>query len=566
MSFPFRTDPVQGLLLRFGIATLLLCVFAAVTIPRTVAGTLLEYYFFHQDLWLLGGSGLALCLLSQIDLHGPPVPLRPWQVITATVLTSGLAYAGWFAIMECFPLSRDEVITDFATDYFERGHIAFAIPMTMRSLGDAMMPWAGARSVNGYLASTYMPVNSLLRAGAGLLGDRALAGPMLMIIGCAGLWASARRLWPDRADAACVALLLAVTSTQLVVTAMTPFAMTAHFALNALWIACYLRRDTFGHVAAISLGLLATGLHQVQFHILFVSGFIVWDYASGRRSTALLYLTACIGYLVFWDQFYARFLLDWMLGPPPPDTGPHFPFGALLKRYASRVGDLQPVSNLARFAAWQNILLLPLALAGARGLRDDQGQPTIAMAFAVSCTVGLLTMVYQGQGYGYRYWHGLLPCICLLAAGGWIRLSAERGGDMPARLLWIACGFALLFTMPVALAVSRTFLRPYAAAHRVLRAAPADFVLIDGRGGAFIEDLVRIEGQLARPIMLDLSYVPLPDIRRLCATSRVMVFDAFQARRLGIMTGGDAGKYERHLIASRALLKRLQCGTPVPIG
>lgn len=566
MSWLFRADPVQRLLLRSGIALLLLCLFAAVTIPRTVPNTLIDYYFFHQDVWLLGAAAVTLCVLSRLDLQGPPLALKPWYMIVATIVIAGLAYAGWFAVMERFPLSRDEILSDFAAGYLGQGHIAYAIPDDMRSLGEAMMPWTGTWAANGFLISCYLPVNALLRAGAGLLGDRALAGPLLLMLGCGGLWASARKIWPARRDAAIVAVLMALTSTQLVVTAMTPFAMTAHFALNAVWIAFYLRRDTLGHAVAIVIGLLATGLHQVQFHILFVSGFIVWDYASGRRATALLYLGACIGYLVFWDQLYARYLLALFLGPAPPDAGPHYPFAALLKRYAGRIGDLQPVSSFARFAGWQNILLIPLAWSGAQGLRDDEGRPTIAMAFALSCTVGLLSMVYQGQGYGYRYFHGLIPCFCLLAAAGWVRLSAMRGRPMPAALLWVACGFAVLATAPVALTLSHGFLHPYARAYRVLRAAPADVVLVDGRGGAFIEDLVRIDGPIARPILLDLSYVPLRDIRRLCATSRVMIFDAAQARPLGIRSGGDAGTYEPHLRASRTLLARLRCGAPVPIG
>ncbi len=558
-------DPLASLLLRSGISALVLCAVAAVTIARTVPDTLIDYYFFHQDLWLLGASGLMLCILSRFDLGARPLAVRTWHLAAAVLVVALLAYAGAYVVMERYAMSRDEVMASLAADHFQRGELARAVPAGLGSLADAMMPWAGARTANGIWTSSYLPGNALLRAGAGLLGDQFLEGPILLAVGCAGLWASARRIWPERRDTAVLAVVLALTSTQVVATAMTPFAMTAHFALSAVWIAFYLRRDPLGHAVAIAIGFVATGLHQIQVHVLFVTGFVVWDFASGRRRTAFMYIGACVGYLLFWDVVYQRVLLTWALGPVPPRARPVLPFGQLLQRFAGRIGDLQPISSLARFAAWQNILLLPLAFVGARDLRDEAGKPTVMVALAVSCAVGLVLMLYQGLGYGYRYLHGLIPCFCLLAAGGWVRLSAQRERPMPAALLWVGSGFALLFTAPVALTLSHAFLHPYAAAYRVLRAAPADYVLVDGRGGGLIEDLVRIDGPIARPVLLDMSFVSLRDIRRLCATSRVMIFDQVQARPLGIRSGGDAGKYERHLRASRTLLKSLQCGTPVPL-
>lgn len=557
-------DPVKSLLLRSGIAALLLCALAAITIRNTVPDTLIDYYFFHQDLWLLGAGGLMLCAVSRIDFGARALAVSPRVLVFAVIGAAVLAYIGSYVVMERYALSRDEVMADLAADYFRRGHAGRPIPAGLQALAGAMMPWAD--TAHGLWTSGYLPVASLLRAGAWLLGDPFLAGPILLIVGCGGLWVSARTIWPDRSEPAVVALVLALTSTQLLANAMTAYAMTAHFALNAVWLAFYLRRDPVGHAAAIAIGLLATGLHQIQFHILFVSGFIVWDFASGRRRTAALYLGACIAYLVAWGVVYPDVVLRWALGPPPAATEPALPFGALLKKFAGRIGDLQPISSLARFAAWQNMLLLPLAFAGARDLRDAEGRPTIMVAFAVSCMIGLLLMIYQGHGYGYRYLHGLIPCFCLLAAGGWVRLTRARGRPMPAALLWTGCAFALVFTAPVALTVSHAFLHPYAAAYRVLRAAPADVVLVDGRGGAFIEDLVRLDGPIARPILLDLSFVPLHALPGLCATGRVMIFDQVQARPLGIRPGGDAGKYERHLVASRALLARLHCGEPVPVG
>src|SRR3546814_13123134 len=67
-------------------------------------------------------------------------------------------------------------------------------------------------------------------------------------------------------DLVLVTLLLAFSSTQLLVMSMTAYAMTAHFALNMVWLALFLRNDWKGHFGAAVVAFLAIGLHQLQFH------------------------------------------------------------------------------------------------------------------------------------------------------------------------------------------------------------------------------------------------------------------------------------------------------------
>lgn len=124
--------------------------------------------------------------------------------------------------------------------------------------------------------SGYLPINSALRALVGTVADPAVANPLLLVVGLAALWQMARRLWPGRNDAPVVVLLLEATSTQLVAASMTSYAMMGHSALNMVWLALFLRGGRWGIAGALMVGCLATGLHEIHFHPMFVAPFLFW--------------------------------------------------------------------------------------------------------------------------------------------------------------------------------------------------------------------------------------------------------------------------------------------------
>jgi hypothetical protein len=527
------------------------------------------YYFYSQDVVLLLAAAAALLMMAWQPLE-PYRPIRLFHPIVAGLIAAAaaFAYAGtWFA-MSRYTMSRDEVLAEFAATHLRRGGLGWPIPVQLHDVARAMMPVGSAQWIeSGYWVSGYLPVNSALRAMAAAIGDSWLAGPILLAIGLAALWSSARRLWPETIEPASVALLLALTSTQLLVNAMTPFAMTAQFALHAMWIACFLRGGRLGHSLAIGIGLFASGLHQFHFHLIFVSGFIVWSWLSGRRSLALCYVAACIGYQFVWNYVYPHLLIA-TLGPISDASATPLPATHWLTEHIKRLAEFEPFSSFARFAAWQNVLLLPLALLGRTRFRRTGGTPLpIALAFQLSCMLGLALMVYQGYGYGYRYLHGLLPCFLLLAAGGWTKLIRRYGEVMPRHLMAIATSSALCVTLPYALWQSHALMRPYAKAYAMARAAPADVVLVDGRGGGFLQDIVRIEDRVSRPLILDLGFLRTDTLRTLCARRTVMLFDGRQAHAAGIMgTGtGDTRDYPAQAAAGRRTLAALNCETPVPV-
>ena len=90
-------------------------------------------------------------------------------------------------------------------------------------------------------ASAYLPVNAALHAVFSMAGDAWLTGPVLALLSLIMLHAVGRRTFPNRPDATFVAVILLATSSQFLFTAMTPYAMTAHLALNLAWLWLFLR-------------------------------------------------------------------------------------------------------------------------------------------------------------------------------------------------------------------------------------------------------------------------------------------------------------------------------------
>lgn len=527
-----------------------------------------DYYFFNQDLplLLLGGAAMFIAAPMSSTEASEATPLHPRTVIALTVAASALAYIGTWIVMDRYAMSRDEDMADFAARYMQHGLLGLPIPTKLHDLGKASLPLSAGRFITqGFWVSDYLPMNSALRAVAGMVGDRWLAGPILLLAGIAATWKAARLLWPNEQMAASVAVVLAVTSTQLIVNAMTPYATTAHFALNAIWIICFLHGGRSGHAAAILCGLIAAGLHQFHFHLLFLSGFIGWMLLTNRKGLALLYVAAAVGYYLFWDVFWPQIILSPMFGEAPDTSVPQSLFSAILARI-SKLKLLEPVTSMARFLAWQNLLLLPLIWLGVRAAGErTNGALPITFAFALSLGIGLVLMPWQGFGYGYRYLHHLMPCILLLAAGGVVRLNASNV-LLKRQILIGSALFAVCVTAPFAMWRSHQLLMPYATAYRLAAAAPADVVVVDTLAGAYIQDIVRIDDPDARPILLDLSELSIEKIDQLCTTQRVMVFGKVAARAAGVQ--GDEGS-DTPVVTSirgkRAHMLERGCAHPVPL-
>ena len=515
--------------------------------------------FLDQDFPALLGGLLLLTLAAPFaGGMGFRLPAPRARIIVPLILLFGLvAWAGHYWLFQDYAISRDEEVARFAAAYMREGLLARPIPPEWEPYRRAIMPeFFSPFGAADYWTAAYLPVNSAIQAMFWQLGDPNMAGPALLIAGLFALWRVALHLFPTRPDAVWVTMLLALSSAQLWVTAMTPYAMTGHFALNMVWLALVLRGGVIGHVSAGAVALVAAGLHQWHFPPIFIAPFILWMLLARRWTAAAFHVIVLVAIVIVWAKLWPGFLVE-LLGPPSdirPSAGVADKVGSLFERLGDR---WQPLVNLSRFAAWNNILMVPLATLGVFAMqwrRAIRGRE-IALPLALGCFAGCGLALAQGYGWGFRYAHGFIGPFCLLAGLGWARFRPAA-----MRPIFIGLGVTLVAS---AYLVWRThaFVAPYAASHRMIDASQADVVLVDPRGGLYVTDLVRgRNGVPGRPMVINLAMLTLDQVDQLCEKYVVELFDRAEFRPLGIpLARWNLGRMD----ALRAHMKEVGCDSPV---
>jgi len=402
------------------------------------------FFHAHDAFW---GVALALFLMG---LAVSPLPAGPFQSVKSwspgahwtalfalALLVVMLGALGAHRVLLDYPLSWDESLARFDALIFRSGRIVAPLAEEWRRYADALAWQSFMQPVADHaaLVSAYLPVNAGLRALIGGLTDERLTSPLLAALAILSAYGVGRRLWPDRRDAAFVAAVLVLTSCQVLVTAMTPYAMTAHLAFNLLWLWLFLRDARLSHAGAILIGFLASGLHQLVFHPLFAAPFVFSLYRQKRIGLALVYTLSYAGIGLFWISYWKIGLALQDLAAPGagPGAGAIAGTGFFFERVASLLIDYEwhciplMAKNSLRFIVWQNPLLLPLAALSWRALAQDRGYARellagVILTFAVMC----LLMPYQGHGWGYRYLHGLIGNLALLG-GQYLAQCLELG-------------------------------------------------------------------------------------------------------------------------------------------
>lgn len=564
----FARSPAAAL----GLAAVLVAVLAISA--RDQSTFLVGIYLFKQDLPVLCGMAAAAALASQIAFPTrwqEPIRLTPLRFATVIGAVALAAWAGSFVVMMSFDMSRDEAMTTFAADLLREGRLVAPVSAEWQPYSAAMMPHhTHELSSERVWISGYLPINSVLRALLGAVADPALTGPLLLALGLAALFDVARRLWPQRPDAVAVTLLLALSSSQLLINAMTAYAMTGHFALNMVWLALFLRRSPLALAAALAIGFLAAGLHKMHFHAIFVCPFILWLMSRREWRTTFVYLVGYAAISWFWLDGYAA-ILSSLTGDAAGAVTPAERGGRQIMALASRIAGLSPVlwvANLLRFVAWQNVLLFPLAGLSLLLLRGRRfGDDSLLWPLLLACGIGLLTMVHQGHGYGYRYLHGLIGCFCLLAGYGW-QVAVPRHG--PSRL-WAmlrgALAVTLLVLFPAQLAMSRNLISPHARLYRDIKTAAVDVVLVDGRGTFYSADLVQNSADPRDlPKIMDLGRISPAAVAALCRSGkRIALVDRRHALRRGLGYAPEIDEKWGDLPALRAIVDRPGCAAPLPL-
>ncbi len=522
--------------------TVRLLVLTAITLIIARGSNLSFVLLYRQDVPVVGLTIALLFILGAWPSalrHVPIVRIPPLAPAVLMLFAFVVAASGTWLVFGNFDLSRDEFLANFDADVFASGRHVWPVAPQWRAYSDALMP-IFMRSIHGEAAwiSDYLPGNAILRAFAERSVGRELTSPLLSMIAAFAVFRIARKLWPETRSAALLPLLLLTLSAQFLVTAMTPFSMTAHLTFNLLWLACFLQNNRRGDAGALACGFIATGLHQLVFHPLFVAPFIVELVIARRFRRGALFAGAYALICAFWALYPQLF------GPPAMTAGTAdgistglsgfvLKIGSLFREF-SIVNSLLMAPNLLRFAAWQHPLMLVLICCSWPAISRAEGiaRPMLAgiiLMLIVTCVL----MPWQGYGWGYRYLHGFLGSFCLLATYGWHAL--ERSATERRAALTLTTVVSVAMILPFQMVSTRAIIAPYRAASAFIERSDADVVLVDGSGLSLAMDIVRNYANFAeRPMVMEIQLLDEADLRALCQRYDVRLFDRRHGSRLGM--------------------------------
>lgn len=504
------------------------------------------YYFLKQDLPVLIGLILLLAFgrawrssnrrspgLERLLTGAQRLPPATLGLATLVVCAAGvwLLFGGFALSMDEFWAQADGVV-------LASGAGLVQIPAEWREYAPALQPIFARITPDGWWASEYLPGNAALQYLGG-----GLASPLLTALAVLIAADLARRLLPEAPFAPAMCALLMITSSQLLVTGMTPYAMSAHLALDLAWLWLFLHRNWRAQAAAAAVPLLAVGLHQVVFFPLFAAPFLVDAWLGQRRAVAVFQAIAIGTSFLFWSAYDT--VLYTALGIAPVTTsggGTGTGTALLFSRFLVMLSDFGPLNfglmafNLIRFVTWQNVLLLPLILIAAAGFRRMPGVWR-AMLSGIVLTLIAMTVIlaFQGHGWGYRYLHGQLGSACLLATYGYVRLCDRTGDLSQVRTIMGAALAVSLLLAPIRAWQAHGFVAPYRAADAWIAARDADVVLVDAPQHIYAIDLIRNDPLLGnRPKRMTPLLLSDAQLEALCRTYRIAVFTDADAASFGL--------------------------------
>jgi hypothetical protein len=453
-----------------------------------------RFLLLRQDMViaLIAAAAMALAWLPMRRIALPNLSPRTIAVATAVIVPLG-CWLGARLVFGRFDFSRDEQMASFDTAIFAGGQLFATIPAALRGAAESFnQTFILPIGQHEAWVSAYLPMNAAIRALFLRLGDASLTGPVFVAIGAVALWRIAARLWPTSPASQIVALLLYAGSSQIWITGMTAYAMSAHLGLNLLWLWLFLKDRRWTHGAAIVVGFVATGLHQPLFHPLFVLPFLAWLLAEKNWRLLLVYGVAYAAIGLFW--------LGWPLWISAHGALPAAATNAVsgvgyVERFQHAVAGLHlwgvglMAANLVRFVAWQHLLLVPLAGYGIwRCWNADPVARALAMGLLLPVLLLLILLPYQGHGWGYRYLHGVIGNACLLGGYGWRKL--EERGRAPVTAFAGATLASIALLVPIHAVLAHRIVAPFAAAAAKRDAVSARIVIVDDGAAPFAQDLV----------------------------------------------------------------------------
>lgn len=502
--------------------------FAAV-FASVISPALTPYEFLMQDrqvaVLFFVVLAASLLWLPAVRLPGRP-PGLPVTLAASGLLTLAL-WAGSYRVLLNYPWTLDEFMATFDQAVFANGRLAWPTPPGWSAYAHALFPYFLLDTPgHAVLASSYLPMNAALRAVFALVLDPALMNPALVGGGLLVLRRVALRLFPETPGAVWTVLVGYVLSAQILVAAMSAYAMTAHLVLNLAWLALFLRRDRLGWAGAILVGFIASGLHQVVFHPLFAAPFIA-VLAAERRWRA--FAGFCLAYLaiaLFWTS-YPAMVMAWA-GLASGGGGVSADHGFLAGRLAPLLLHRDPntlplmVKNVLRAICWNAVFLLPLLLFAWPAIRRREGIALpLALGMVLTVVVVALVVPDQGHGWGYRYVHGVLGNVLLLAGYGYREMARAQRSAADGLVVALA-GVTAVVVLPFLLGSAQAFVRPAWQLSRLIERQESDFVILDTLPPGTAVKQVRNRPDLAnRPLVLSGKDLTEVQVRELCVRGTV---------------------------------------------
>lgn len=500
------------------ILALVAFIYAALLPPALeIAGALL----YRQDRWLLLAQALVLAgsvLIARRRMRRleGQAPLY----LAGFALMAPVCLLGHRWLLSAYDLSRDEQMANFDAAVLAGGRLFQPLPPMWRDSADALntLFMYPAEHRAGWISS-YLPLNAGIRAMVGLLGDPAWAGPLMTAVGGVALWGCARRLWPADREMAALCALLYLGSGQVLFAGMTSYAMSAHLALNMVWLWLYLKGRWPADAAAMAVGFVAMGLHQPIMHPMFAAPllYLLVRRKEWQRAAFFAFFYGLAGLFWLWWPNWIWHLVQ--AGPATArPAGVDFLSRLLMVLSQGNYGKALPdmAVNLLRFFAWQHVLLLPLLMLGFAATRHDALARAIAGGLWFTLIIMTIILPDQGHGFGYRYFHGLIGNAILVAAFGWKQL--KDAAPIWRGLLLVTTALACVVILPMQSWMAYRQYRAYAELDQRLLASPAAYVLIGAVDAPYAKDLVYNPPRLDRgPIRLLRDAVGPELALRLCA-------------------------------------------------
>lgn len=468
----------------------------------------------------------------------------PWLALATTLIVA----LGVDWVYHRFALSMDEYMLVWQARVYLAGHLLAPIPEGWGDLAKALQPIFTHIDQNNQLwYPGYLPLASALYA----LFDLVALGPWsnaLLAGGSVALTAAiARRAWPEDRHAPGLAALLLATSPQLLITAMTPYSMTAHLFFNLLWLWLFLADTRRGHLLTALVGLIAVGLHQPHVHPLFIAPFMLSLLWQRRWRLAFGYAAWYAAVLLLWI-FWKDFATWWVTGGGGiGGTSAGASGASVLDQIKGLIANYQGLRypliliNLTRFFAWLSPLAVLLLIPALYGLHQAPYVVRMLLWSLLLTILGhLLLMPGQGHGWGYRYLHVHLGSMALIGVWGWLWarqslvLEGWRNFSRVGTVLVLA---GVLIATPLHALQTRAFVKPFADADIFIKRLPVDLVFVDPLNTWFLVDVIRNDPLLRNsPKVIMVQLTPSPRLQLICPDKTALFVDYPDLAHLGMQS------------------------------